>query len=355
MDKFRINPLAEDLDHILDHTRELWEEFRGQRIFITGGTGFFGCWLLESFAWINDKLNLDAEALVLTRNYEGFQKKAPHLAGHPSIKFLVGDIRTFKFPKAQFPYLIHGAVYNSIPGGKENPLAMVDEMLQGIKRVLDFCVQKKMKKMLLISTGAVYGPIPDSLLRIPEDFSGSFEPTVIATVYHHLRRMMESLCSLYAKTFGFELKIARCFSFIGPYLPLNGRFAVSDFIKEALLKRPLTIKGDGETIRSYLYTSDLTFWLWKILFQGKSCWPYNVGSEMPTTILELAKEIASNSKPPLAFQILKDRMLGVAQDKYVPNTDRVRNDLNLYQIISFTVAVKKTMHWYKKYYSAKEF
>ena len=101
--------LNNDLQHILTHTRDLWEELRDGRLFITGGTGFVGTWLLESFVAASQKLGLGAEVVVLSRNPDAFHKKAPHLTSLESVQFLQGDVQEFEFPQETFTHVIHAA------------------------------------------------------------------------------------------------------------------------------------------------------------------------------------------------------------------------------------------------------
>src|ERR1700678_1423775 len=130
------NPLHEDLAHILVHTRDLFAPLRNQKIFITGGTGFFGSWLLESFCCIHDALNLNSTAVVLTRNPAAFAAKAPHVAHHRAIELLEGDVKSFKFPSAPFKCIIHAATESGTQLNRDDPLAMVDTILTGTRRVL---------------------------------------------------------------------------------------------------------------------------------------------------------------------------------------------------------------------------
>ena len=147
----RTNPLAEDLDHILTHTRDLWEELRGRRLFLTGGTGFFGCRLLESFTWACDRLDLGAEAVVLTRRPDAFTHKAPHLARHPAVRLHSGDVRTFAFPEGPFSHVIHAATESSTSLNDDDPLQMLDTIIEGTRRALEFARQCGARKFLLTS------------------------------------------------------------------------------------------------------------------------------------------------------------------------------------------------------------
>jgi nucleoside-diphosphate-sugar epimerase len=345
------NPLADDLDHILAHTEGLWDELRGQRIFITGGTGFFGCWLLESFAWAHDRLGLGAEAVVLTRNPEAFAKKAPHLASHPAIRLHVGNVCTFEFPTGRFSHVIHAATATEELNARD-PLAVFDINVSGTRRALEFSRHCQARGFLLTSSGAVYGRQPPEMERMPEDYLGAPVPVDTESPYGargEEKRTAETLCALYAKQYGIPARIARCFSLVGPYMPLDGKFAIGNFIRDGMAGGPIVVKGDGTPYRSYLYAADLTIWLWTILLRGETCRPYNVGSEEALTIAELAHVVADSFTPSVAVQLARVTVPGQAAERYVPATRLAESELNLRQRILLPRAVQQVARWYTEF------
>jgi nucleoside-diphosphate-sugar epimerase len=259
-----------DLDHILSKTKPLWEEMRNKRIFITGGTGFFGCWLLESFSHINRQLNLNAQATVLTRDPAAFAMKCPHLAADPALAFVTGDVRSFTSPDGDFQYLIHAANETSARQAPEQPLDLLTTIIDGTARVLNFAQTHGTRKLLLTSSGAVYGKQPASLTHVPEDYLGGPDPLDPASVYAEGKRISEQMCALQSTHSPIEIKIARCFAFVGPHLPLDAHFAIGNFIGDVLAGRTIRINSDGTSRRSYLYAADLAIWLWTMLFRAPS-------------------------------------------------------------------------------------
>ncbi|MGA3182307.1 MAG: NAD(P)-dependent oxidoreductase [Verrucomicrobiota bacterium] len=340
-----MNPLAADLDHILAHTQEAWEELRDQRVFITGGTGFFGRWLLESFAWANQHLQLGAEAVVLTRHPDSFAAKMPHLASRRDLHFLAGDVRDFSFPPGAFAFVIHAGTTSTAP---VEPLEMFGTIVDGTRRVLEFAATHETRKLLFVSSGAVYGSQPPDLPRIPEDYAGAPDPLDPASAYAEGKRAAELLCGLAGQKDGTETKIARCFAFVGPHLPLDAHFAIGNFIRDGLCGGPVHVRGDGTPFRSYLYAADLAIWLWTILFLGKSGRPYNVGSEEALTIRQVADAVAAAFEPARTVTIDKKPMPGAPAQRYIPSTNRAREELGLETRITLPKAINRTVAWHEQ-------
>lgn len=335
----------EDLLHILKHTETIWDAFKNKSIFITGATGFFGKWLLESFIFINNKLSLNASICALSRNPEAFLEEYPFYKDEPAIRFIKGDIKNFVFPEGVFQFVIHAATDTDAKINAENPLLMLDTITEGTKRVLNFAKNQPIEAFLLTSSGAIYGKQPENITHIDEFDSFKIELNNPNSAYAEGKRIAELYCSIYYKQFSIPVKIARCFAFVGPYLPLDKHFAIGNFILNGLNNEDIIIKGDGTPYRSYLYASDLTVWLWIILLNGKSNIPYNVGSDEDYSIEQLAGLVNKVNKSNKKVLTLKSKELGKPVERYVPSVQLAQIELGLHPIINLEEAILKTLNF----------
>ena len=321
----------------------------GKRIFLTGGTGLFGKWLLEHFhpsaareapfsrgSDRRERKTLEAELVVLSRNPEQFLRQFPVFGKSSNITFVQGDVRDFSFPSGQFDYVIHAATDASVKLDQGNPDEMYSVIVDGTRRVLEFSKQAGVKRLLYVSSGAVYGVQPPELSHIPEIFSCN-----PVTAYGKGKLMAEQLCL----ESGVETVVARCFAFVGPWLPLDTHFAIGNFIGNCLGNETIEIKGDGTPLRSYMYGTDLAEWLVTILLCGEPARAYNVGSDDAISIFDLARLVRECAGTQNEIIVRGKKVEGVLPARYVPSVDRAKKELALCQRYALSDAIRRTIVW----------
>lgn len=335
-------PPVQDLEHVLQCAEATWRTLRGARLFVSGGTGFFGRWLLESIAFANERLQADIAVAVLTRAPASFRARAPQLAAQPFFEWIAGDVRDFTFPPGTWTHIVHGAASTSATMNSERPADMLDTIRRGTQRMLEFATRSGASDFLLLSSGAVYGRQPSELESIPETFFGAPTP---GDAYGIGKRDAEAVC-LGAARPGLAVKIARGFAFVGPYLPLDAHFAVGNFLRDVLLGHTISVRGDGTPRRSYLHAADLIVWLLTILVRGESGRPYNVGSDEAVSIADLGRRVAALAPHALAVEV-HGAPNGALPERYVPSIDRARRELGLEPRIGLDEALRRTYLWHK--------
>jgi nucleoside-diphosphate-sugar epimerase len=337
--------VQEDIESIFKIVGNDLTRLQGKRVLITGGTGFIGTWLLETISWLNKNCNQPCKVYVPTRNPEAFARKVPHLALNPEIVLLPGDIADFQYPDDKCNFVIHAAAPGEPRALLHDSLGVAETIVRGTRRVLELATQKNIEGFLFVSSGAVYGVQPPDLERISEDYLGAPDVTNIRSAYGEAKRYAEMLCTLYHQRHGIPIHIARPFTFVGPYQDLNAGFAITDFIRQGLQGGPLRIQGDGTTVRSYCYAADLTAMLWKILLQSPVGRVYNVGSDEPISILELAKKVISFLDNPVEITISSKQNMKSRPARYVPDINRGRSELGIDICTDIDKAIKRTLSW----------
>ena len=344
---------AEDLASVLAGIAGVTDELRNARLLITGGTGFFGRWMLESLLAANVQSGANLTATVLARDPAAFLARVPHLAAARAITWVTGSVTTVRpedFAGQRFDRVIHLATESDSQATVRNPAAASDVITGGTRRVLDVAVWSGATRFLFASSGSVYGPQPAAVERLDETFSGRPDPSNLADAYGisgEAKRQAELLCAAYAREHPLATVIARGFTFAGPGLPLDGKFAFGNFMRDALAGRPIVLTGDGTPVRSYLHAVDLTVWLWTMLVRGTAGRAYNVGSEHAVTLRELADAIAGECGQ-AEVRVLRTAPPGQLPHRYVPSTARARAELGLQQTVDLAGAIRRSANWWRR-------
>ena len=338
------NPLAGDLEAVTDRLAPVWAELAGARLLITGGTGFYGCWLLETACWAADRLGVDLAIDVLTRDPAAFRAKAPHLAGHRIVRLVEGDLRDLRPDAGPYTHVVHAATDTRADAQAAAPLATFDAIVDGTRAVLELA-RACGARVLLASSGAVQGPQPPELSHMPEAYLGGPDPLDPASAYGEGKRAAETLAALYLRVHGTPVVVARGWAFVGPYLALDWHFAIGNFVRDALAGGPIRLTGDGTPVRAYLYAADLAAWLWTLLARGTPGRAYNVGGEDARPLAEVARRVGAIAGVEVA--VLGVPRPGAPAPRYVPSTRRAAEELGLAPTVDLDEAIRRTLAWHR--------
>jgi len=314
-----------------------------RRILVTGGTGFFGRALLRHCRAQAAAGALVPRLVVLSRNPAGFQDRHPGFANLPWLAWWAGDILdSSSLPRGEaFTHVLHAATDSTL-GPQLTPLERFRQILDGTRNLLDLAVATGARRLLLTSSGGVYGPQPPDLPALPEDWPGSPALHDPANAYGLGKRAAEHLCTLYRDAHGLETVIARCFAFVGPDLPLDVHFAIGNFVRDALHRDAITVGGDGTPQRTYLDQDDLARWLLTLLDRGRAGEAYNVGSDEVVSIAELAHQVRDLLAPEKPVRILGQGQDAQSRNRYVPDIRKARQELGLQVTMPLAESIRRT-------------
>jgi nucleoside-diphosphate-sugar epimerase len=295
-------------------------------LLVIGGTGFFGKSILDFFQRnLLEKWEVD-NLIIMARNPDELQKNHSQLITS-KVKLLKGDIATInELPFAD--YVIHTAASTD---ARNYHLAPLKERFNIIRGTLNYCeLAKKFhqkSKIVYVSSGAVYGPQPHDLEKIPENFIFLDADQLHENKrdYAYAKRDSEKAIIDLGLS-GLNVSIARCFAFVGHWLPLNQHFAIGNFINDGLHNRKIKVNTTHKVYRSYMYADDLVEWLMTIAEKSNaSCPIYNVGSDQEILINDLALKIGNLFNQEVDYEPFTSDYI----DRYIPDISKAKKELNL--------------------------
>jgi nucleoside-diphosphate-sugar epimerase len=295
-------------------------------LLVIGGTGFFGKSILDAFGrGLLTPWNVK-HVIVISRHADALLKTAPQLV-NKNVTLLSADITTTNsLPFAD--YVIHAAASTDVRNYTMQPEQERLNILAGTYHYCELAKQFHAKsKIVYVSSGAVYGKQPPELEKISEDYQFLDAEDIPEGKRDYARAKRDAeLAVIKLGADGFHVSIARCFAFVGRWLPRDQHFAIGNFMRDTLEGGPIVVQAKHKVYRSYMYADDLVEWLMTIANNAsKKCPTYNVGSDEAILLDDLANKLAQ------FYNIKAEAHLAIEGkvDRYIPSIEKAKTELSL--------------------------
>jgi len=329
-----------DCHEILNTEVDGLSDLKNQTVVITGGTGFIGSWLIEMIIALNEDYGFNINVYIISTQKSDTSYALKLFSDKENINFIQKDIRNLLELPRETTYIIHAAANPDNRIHISNPIETMSIISDGTKRVLEVASEcPNLKKVINLSSGNIYGKLSK---YVNEKDMGFLDCGSILSVYPESKRFAETLSTSYQSLFKLPIVTVRPFSFIGPYMSLNKPWAINNFIRDAMLSNRIKILGDGQTVRSYMYPSDMAHWLLRFLVSGKPGKAYNLGSSYGITLEQLANEIVKIMNKNINIDILN---MSQSDSIFVPDTKLAEETLSLTLKVPIDFALKRTIEW----------
>jgi UDP-glucuronate decarboxylase len=355
--------ITDDLNDLIRKARPQFEALAGHQVWLTGGAGFLGYYLVLSIGhWNKTAAPGKKIRLVVLDNYirgvpawlEGTKSEEIKLVKHDVTHPIPTDL-----PPAD--YIIHAASIASPMYYRKYPLETIDANVNGLRLMLDYAAGRNkaqpgsFKGFLFFSTSEIYGdPTPDAI-PTPETYRGLVSCTGPRACYDESKRLGETICVIYAQTRDVPVSIARPFNNYGPGLKITDGRVLPDFARDALAGRDIVMLSDGSPTRTFCYITDALSGYLRVLVNGRRGESYNIGIETPEmSMRQLAEHVRRFASELWGYEgkiITKQSEEGAVYladnpNRRCPIIQKARAEIGYAPEVDYETGIRRMLNWY---------
>ena len=320
-----------ELSHALNDLNSI-ERLKNKKIFITGASGFIGKWLLLSLAYLNSKYALNISVIATSRKM--MNSSLVNRIKKQNVLFYDLDVcDPFEIP-TDVNVIIHLAGNPDRRVHASDPLRVIKTNVDGTRNVLDAASRvENIERILVFSSGLINGHTFDI------ERANTIDTLNFSSSYIDSKRLQENICHIYSRKFQLPIGIIRPYTFVGPLQRLDRPWAINNFINSAIHGRDLTILGDPETEKSFLYPTEMLEQIYGYLIRGDIEKPWELGSSDKISLKNIADIISKQTSNHVFIEDEKNRKEKERINLFVSD--------KRYKHVCYQNIILKTLAWYR--------